>query len=125
MPPQQTNIPSGLERDAAGPGLDLPIALAAVRLNASVAPPDGALSEGNPAGSMAASTRRIGIWFKRYWCAFQQRRQRLDSRAAVADLSDASLKDIGLTRDEIDYITPERAIDRLRENAHLWGRGAM
>ncbi|MES1149268.1 MAG: DUF1127 domain-containing protein [Bradyrhizobium guangdongense] len=125
MPPQQTNIPSGPERDAAGLDLDLHIALAAARLNASVAPPDGALSERDPAGSMAASTPRIVSWLKRYWCAFQQRRQRLDSRAAVADLSDASLKDIGQTRDEIDYITPERAIDRFRENVYLWGRGAM
>jgi hypothetical protein len=34
--------------------------------------------------------------------------------------------DIGLTRGEIDYLTPERAIDRLRDStSYLSGRGGM
>jgi hypothetical protein len=34
--------------------------------------------------------------------------------------------DIGLTRDEIDYITPQRAIDRLKDGmTDLWGRGLI
>ena len=54
MPPQQTNITPETERNAAGLGLDLPIALAndamvealaAQRLNASIATRDDALSE--------------------------------------------------------------------------------
>jgi len=44
----------------------------------------------------------------------------------LQDLSDRELMDIGLTRGEIDSLAPERAIDRLRDNARtLWGRGGM
>ncbi|MCK1359089.1 DUF1127 domain-containing protein [Bradyrhizobium sp. 199] len=59
-----------------------------------------------------------------YWLAFQERRLR--SRITLQDLSDRELMDIGLTRGEIDSIAPERAIDRLRDNARtLLGRGGM
>ncbi len=128
MPPQQTNITSETERDAAGLGLDLPIALAedamdkavaAARLNASSAAPDSALSEKDAAGPTAASTRNVFSLLKRYWRAFQERRQRQSLRAALAHLSDRELMDIGLTRDQIDYITPQRAIDRLRDGTYL------
>jgi uncharacterized protein YjiS (DUF1127 family) len=132
MPPQQTNITSETERDAAGLGLDLSIALAkdamdkalaAARLNASIAALDDALSEKDVAGPTAASTRSL---LKRYWRAFQERRQRQSLRAALAYLSDRELMDIGLTRGEIDYITPQRAIDTLRDSTtYLWSRGAM
>ena len=61
---------------------------------------------------------------KRYLRAFQERRWR--SRDTLQDLSDRELMDIGLTRGEIDYITPERAIDTLRDRAtDLWSRGGM
>jgi uncharacterized protein YjiS (DUF1127 family) len=61
---------------------------------------------------------------KRYWRAFQERRQSPD--VALADLSDRELIDIGLTRGEIDYLTPERAIERLRDRASdPWSRGVM
>jgi hypothetical protein len=34
--------------------------------------------------------------------------------------------DIGLTRGEVDYFRPERAIDALRDRASQpWGRGVM
>jgi uncharacterized protein YjiS (DUF1127 family) len=91
MPPQQTNISSETERDAAGRGLDLSIVLSLLR---------------------------------RSWRAFQEWRPR--SRVTLQDLSDRELMDIGLTRGEIDSIAPERAIERLRDNARtLWGRGGM
>jgi len=91
MPPQQTNISSEIERDAARLRLDLSIVLSLLR---------------------------------RYWYAFQERRQR--PRVTLQDLSDRELMDIGLTRGEIDYITPERAIDTLRDRATaLWSRGVM
>jgi uncharacterized protein YjiS (DUF1127 family) len=91
MPPQQTNISSEIERDAARLRLDLSIVLSLIR---------------------------------RYWRAFQERRQR--SRDTLQDLSDRELMDIGLTRGEIDYITPERAIDALRDRAtDLWSRGVI
>ena len=96
MPPQPTNITSATERDAAGLGLDLPI----------------------------ASTRNVLGLLKRYWRAFQERRQHQRLRAGLAHLSDGVLTDIGLTRDEIDYITPQRAIDRIRDSAmYRCGRG--
>ena len=61
---------------------------------------------------------------RRYWLAFQTWRRR--SRVTLQDLSDRELMDIGLTRGEIDCIAPERAIERLRDNARtLWGRSGM
>ncbi|MBR1148871.1 DUF1127 domain-containing protein [Bradyrhizobium sp. AUGA SZCCT0431] len=135
MPPQQTNITSGTARDAAGLGLDLPIALArdamdeapaATRLNASIATLDDALSEKDAAGPTAASTRNVLGLLKRYWRAFQERRQRQGLRAGLANLSDRDLMDIGLTRGEIDHITPQRAINRIRDSAiYLLNRGGM
>jgi uncharacterized protein YjiS (DUF1127 family) len=60
---------------------------------------------------------------RRYWHAL---RERQGSRVTLQDLNDRELIDIGLTRDEIDYITPERAIDALRDRAmQIWGRGVM
>ena len=135
MPPQQTNITPETERNAAGLGLDLPIALAndamvealaAQRLNASIATRDDALSEKETAGPTAASTRSVLSLLKRYWRAFQARRQRESSGTALPDLSDKQLIDIGLTRDEIDNITPQLAIDRLRDSTtYLWSRGMI
>jgi uncharacterized protein YjiS (DUF1127 family) len=135
MPPQQTNITSDTEGDAAGLGLALPIALArdamdgalaAARLNASIATLDDASSEKDAAGPTAASTRNVLGLLKRYWRAFQERRQRQTLRAGLAYLSDRQLMDIGLTRGEIDCITPQRAIDRLRDSTmYLLHRGGM
>ena len=132
MPPQLTNISSEIEGDAAGRGLNLSIAQAkdaidhalAARLKASAAALDDALSGGDAAGPAAASTRSVLGLLRRYWYAFQERRQR--PRVTLQDLSDRELMDIGLTRGEIDYITPERAIDTLRDRATaLWSRGVM
>src|SRR5262245_29736465 len=98
MPPQQPHITSETERDAAGLGLDPSI----------------------------ASARSVLSLLKRYWRAFQERRQRQSLRVNLQDLSDIELMDIGLTRGEIDYFTPERAIDTLRDSmTYLWSRGVM
>ena len=105
MPPRQTNLTSETERDAAGLRLDLSIALAADAMD---------------------ETRSVLGLLKRYWRAFQERRQRQSLRATLQDLSDRELMDIGFTRGEIDYLTAERAIDRLRNSAtYLWSRGGM
>ncbi|UPJ70820.1 DUF1127 domain-containing protein [Bradyrhizobium sp. 187] len=73
-----------------------------------------------------ASTRSIPGLLARYWRALQDWRWRQGPQIALQDLSDRELMDIGLTRGEVDYISPERAIDRLRDNARtLWGRGGM
>ncbi|WP_448044701.1 DUF1127 domain-containing protein [Bradyrhizobium liaoningense] len=61
---------------------------------------------------------------RRSWRAFLQRAE--GQRVTLYDLSDRELMDIGLTRGEIDAIAPERAIERLRDNARsLLGRGGM
>jgi uncharacterized protein YjiS (DUF1127 family) len=61
---------------------------------------------------------------RQYWRVFQELRPH--SRVSLHDLSDRDLVDIGLTRGEIDCIAPERALERLRDNARaLWGRGGM
>lgn len=135
MPPQQTNVTSETERDAAALGADLPTALAkdamdealaAPHLNYSIALPDDALSEKDAAGLTTALTRSVLSLLRRSWHAFQERRQRQSLRAALSPLSDRELMDIGLTRDEIDYITPQRAIDRLKDGmTDLWGRGLI
>ncbi len=132
MPPQQTNISSEIERDAAGRGLNLSIVQAkgaidralAARLKASAAALDDTLPEKNTAGLTAGSTRSVLGLLKRYWCACLERRQ--SPRVSLQDLSDRDLKDIGLTRGEIDYLTPQRAIDTLRDNtAKLWSHRGM
>ncbi len=132
MPPQQTNITSEIEGDAAALRLDRPIALArdaidkalVARLKASAAALDGALSEKAAAGPTAASARSVLGLLKRYWSAFRQQRQ--SPRGILQDLSDRELMDIGLTRGEIDYISPQRAIDTLRDSTrYLWDRGGM
>ena len=130
MPPQQTNIAPATERDATGRGLNLSIASTksavdralAARLEASAAALDNALSDKTAARRTAASTRSVLGLLQRYWRAFRQRRQSL----RLQDLSDRGLKDIGLTRGEIDYLTPQRAIDTLRNSpTYLWSRGGM
>ena len=57
------------------------------------------------------SFRRITSFFKRYWGAFQERRERERLRAALYSLSDWELKDIGIARDQIEYVASNRGID--------------
>ena len=131
MPPQQTDVSLGIEGEAArrGPKLAIVSAKSAVdqalaaRLKASAAALDDALSE-KDAGPAAASTRGVLGLLKRAWLALLERRQ--NSRLTVQDLSDRELMDIGLTRGEIDYLSPQRAIDNLKDSTrYLWNRGGM
>jgi uncharacterized protein YjiS (DUF1127 family) len=62
-------------------------------------------------GQTVASAWRVSSFFKRYWAAFQERRKRHRLRAALSDLSDSELMDIGTTRGEIDYVASNRDID--------------
>jgi uncharacterized protein YjiS (DUF1127 family) len=72
------------------------------------------------------STWSIPGLLARYWRALQDWRWRQGPQIALQDLSDRELMDIGLTRGEIDYISPQRAIDTLRNSAtYLWSRGGM
>ena len=131
MPPQQTDVSLGIEGEAArrGPKLAIVSAKSAVdqalaaRLKASAAALDDALSE-KDAGPAAASTRGVLGLLKRAWLALLERRQ--NSRLTVQDLSDRELMDIGLTRGEVDYLSPQRAIDNLRDSTrYLWNRGGI
>ncbi len=126
MPPQLTDVSPGIEAEAIRRGLNLSIVQAkdaidhalAERLKASAA----ALNK--EAGPTAAPTRSVLGLLKRSWRALQQRRQ--SARTSLEDLSDRELIDIGLTRAEIDYLSPQRAIDTLRDSTrHLWNRGGM
>ena len=49
------------------------------------------------------------IW--RCWNAYLERRKHRKLAAALADLSDRELTDIGTTRSEIDYVASHRAAD--------------
>ena len=62
-------------------------------------------------GQTAASTRRVSSFFKRYWDAFQERRERERLRAVLYGLSDWELKDIGIARDQIECVALNRSID--------------
>ncbi|WP_409188037.1 DUF1127 domain-containing protein [Bradyrhizobium sp. RDM4] len=127
MPPQLADISPGIDGEAARRGLNLSIVQAkdaidqalAARLKASAAALDGALPDKGAAGP-----KGVLALLKRAWLAFLERRQ--SAQLNLQDLSDRGLKDIGLTRGEIDYLTPQRAIDTLRNSAiHLWSRGGM
>lgn len=134
MPPQLTNISPGIEGDAARRGLTLSIVSAknavdqalAARLEASAAALDNALPDKDAASPAAASTRSVLGLLRRVWLAFQERRRRQSLRINLHELSDRELMDIGLTRSEIDHLTPQRAIDTLRDSTlYLWNRGGM
>ena len=126
MPIQQTNLTSETGRDSAGVSCDVSIALvkeamddvlATTRPTATIAAPDGALSEKDAAEPPAtsASARSVLGLLKRYWRAFQKRYQRQRLRDTLHDLSDRELMDIGVTRTEIDCIAAYRAFDKLRD----------
>ena len=55
-------------------------------------------------GQTAASIDGISSFFEKYWRAIRERRGRQKLRAALDDLSDSELRDIGITRGEIDYV---------------------
>src|SRR3974390_3094830 len=58
----------------------------------------------------SVSTRHVSSFTWRYWDAFQEHHERQKLRAAMSDLSDRELMDIGATRGEIDYVASHRGI---------------
>ena len=62
-------------------------------------------------GQTAVSTRRVSAFFRRYWDAYQERRERERLRSVLSSLNDWELQDIGMTRGEIDYVASNRSID--------------
>jgi uncharacterized protein YjiS (DUF1127 family) len=129
MPPQLTDISPGIEGDAARRGLNLSIVQAkdsldqalAARLKASATALDGALQDKEASGPKTPGVLDL---LKRAWLAFLERRR--TPQASLQDLSDRELMDIGLTRGEVDTLSPHRAIDNLRDSTrYLWNRGGM
>ena len=59
----------------------------------------------------SVSTRYFSSLIWTCWDALQGRRERLRLRAALSDLSDRELMDIGTSRGEIDYIASRRGVD--------------
>ncbi|WP_426408144.1 DUF1127 domain-containing protein [Bradyrhizobium ganzhouense] len=132
MPPQLTNVSPGIAGDAARrvPKLSIVSAKNAVdqalaaRLKASAAALESALADEDIAGPTAASRPSVLGLLRQYWLAYLERRQ--SPQLTLQDLSDRELMDIGLTRGEIDHLTPQRSIDTLRDNTRfLWSRGGM
>ena len=56
-------------------------------------------------------TRRGLSLSKRYWSALMDWRERKKLRSRLFDLSDAELRDIGITRGEVDYVAANRSED--------------
>lgn len=59
----------------------------------------------------AAPTPRVPTFFKKYCGAFLERRKRRRLLANLNDLSDWELRDIGITRGEIDYVASNPGSD--------------
>jgi uncharacterized protein YjiS (DUF1127 family) len=62
-------------------------------------------------GNAVASIRGVFSFFKRYSCALQERRERRKLQTTLDALSDRELRDIGITRGEIDHVAFNRYID--------------
>jgi uncharacterized protein YjiS (DUF1127 family) len=63
-------------------------------------------------GQTAIATRHVSSFFRKWLIAYLQRRQRRRLQAALHDLSDRKLMDIGTTRGEIDYVLANPGIDQ-------------
>jgi uncharacterized protein YjiS (DUF1127 family) len=57
------------------------------------------------------SIRPIRAFFKQYWRAFQEERSRRKLRAALYELNDHDLKDIGISRGMIEHIGANPTVD--------------
>jgi uncharacterized protein YjiS (DUF1127 family) len=62
-------------------------------------------------GNTAASIRGVFNFFKRYFRALQERREHRKTLTKLDALSDRELRDIGITRGEIDHVAFNRYID--------------
>jgi uncharacterized protein YjiS (DUF1127 family) len=62
------------------------------------------IQEASELGVTSASTWHVSGTVKKLWCALQERRNRGRLRATLNGLQDRELKDIGISRAEIDYI---------------------
>jgi uncharacterized protein YjiS (DUF1127 family) len=67
---------------------------------------------------------RLSILFKRCWSAFQERRKRTRLRAALYQLTDRDLKDIGIAWGEIEYLALNGTDPRVDPRMHSAARAA-
>ena len=58
-----------------------------------------------------AWTQRVFGLLNRYRDLFQEQRQRATLQAALSDLNDRELQDLGISRGEIDYVASNRSFD--------------
>jgi uncharacterized protein YjiS (DUF1127 family) len=70
----------------------------------------------------SVSTRHVSSFIWKYWDAFRERGERQKLRAALSNLSDRELMDIGTTRGEIDYIASHQGIDSRGIRSGEWRR---
>ena len=56
-------------------------------------------------------TGYIGGFFTRFWCVFQERRERHKLRAVLHGLDDAVFKDIGISRGDIEHVVLNRSVE--------------
>ena len=62
-------------------------------------------------GHATVSALRVSNLLKRYWSAFQERRNRERLRADLSGLSDRELIDIGISRGVVDYVVSNQSTD--------------
>jgi uncharacterized protein YjiS (DUF1127 family) len=62
-------------------------------------------------GQAIASMPQIVRLFKAFWTTLQERREKEKTRAALYDLSDRELEDIGITPGEIEYAASNLTFD--------------
>jgi len=68
---------------------------------------------------IAELTSHVSNFFKRRWNAFQERRKRTRLRAVLHGLADRDLKDIGISRGEIEYLSLNGTDWRSDPRGHL------
>lgn len=68
------------------------------------------------------STQHASSLLWRYWDAFWERRKCQKLGATLSELSDRELRDIGTTREEIDYVSSHRGIDPRGIRSNEWLR---
>ena len=123
MSPDQTNLTSAPGGDAAGLHLAVAVVkdatgdvLAGAHLDTSIAAPRDTFPEKEGTGPPVAPTRSVLSLLGEYWQAFRMRCLQ-GSPASLHDLSDRTLKDIGLSPSDIDYIVARRTLERYRDDA--------
>lgn len=69
-------------------------------------------------GAPAATAMYISTFFKRYWRVHQERRKHQKLRAILYGLPDRDLKDMGITRSEIEYLALNSSNEHIDARRH-------